>query len=339
MSGTTIALTAGVSFIVALLAPFLLIPVLRRFGVIDTPNERSSHTAPALRGAGLATLAGVMAGIILLLLLVDQADRGILAILGMVLVAVAVLGAIEDWRGLPILVRAALQFTVGCILGAGLVYFTGQTWLLVPLIGFFFAAYVNVANFMDGVNGISGLHGLVAGGVYSFLSWHSGLNWLSAASLIIALAFAAFLPWNLGRGRIFLGDAGSYLLGGAMAALAATLVVLGTPVPAVIGPIALYLVDTGLTLLVRILRGERWYASHRSHVYQRLTDVGLSHVQVAMLVAAVTAGISALSWGGVVANDWISAAMMYTTALLLLAAYCALPAILHRQRAARASVE
>lgn len=339
MNGTSIVLVGAASFIVALLAPFLLIPILRRAGVIDTPNERSSHTAPALRGAGLATLTGVLVGIAILLLLLDQSDRGILAILGMVLTAVAVLGAVEDWRGLPILVRAALQFIVGCCLGGGLVFFTGQTWLLVPLIGFFFAAYVNVANFMDGVNGISGLHGLVVGGAYSLIAWYSGLTWLSVASLIIALAFAAFLPWNLGRGRIFLGDAGSYLLGGSMAAIAATLAVHGAPLPAVIGPIALYLVDTGMTLLVRILRGERWYASHRSHVYQRLTDVGLSHVQVAMLVAAVTAVISVLSFGGVTASDWISAGVMYLTAILMLAAYCALPEILHHQRAAGASTE
>lgn len=339
MNGATITLIVGASFIVALLAPFLLIPILRRFGVIDTPNERSSHTAPALRGAGLATLAGVVVGMTLLLLLADPSNRGTLVILGVVLAAAAVLGAIEDWRGLPILLRAALQFTAGCALGAGLVYVTGQTWLLVPLIGFFFAAYVNVANFMDGVNGISGLHGLVVGIAYALLAWHSGLGWLSVVALIIAVTFGAFLPWNLGRGRIFLGDAGSYLLGGSIAAVATTLVVYGAPFAAVMGPVALYIADTGLTLLVRMLRGERWYASHRSHVYQRLTDVGLSHVQVAVLVAAVTAVISILSFGGVIAKDWISTAVMYATAILVLVIYCTLPVILHRQRAARAPIE
>ncbi len=74
----------------------------------------------------------------------------------------------------------------------------------------------------------------------------------------------------------FLGDVGSYLLGASIAALAVAGFLSGVYVEYVLSPILVYAADTGYTLLRRIKAGERWYASHREHVYQRLTDVGFT---------------------------------------------------------------
>ena len=111
---------------------------------------------------------------------------------------------------------------------------------------------VNVFNFMDGVNGISGVHSLIAGVAYACYAEWGQHPFLLAASLAVAISALLFLPWNAGRARVFLGDAGSYSLGAALAVLAADAVLHGVPVEAVLGPLALYLADTAWTLQRRI---------------------------------------------------------------------------------------
>ena len=95
---------------------------------------------------------------------------------------------------------------------------------------------------------------------------------------------------------MFLGDVGSYLLGALVAALAFAAFVDGVSPVALTAPVTLYLADTGVTILRRIRRGEPWLEAHRSHIYQRLTDRGLSHLQVASIVAigSLAAGLAGL---------------------------------------------
>ncbi|MGX6397631.1 hypothetical protein ACVB9L_10805, partial [Rothia kristinae] len=81
--------------------------------------------------------------------------------------------------------------------------------------------YISVANVMDGSNGISGLHGLTAAVFYAYAGWVTDRPWLVVAASAIAGAYLAFLPWNLWSSRVFLGDTGSYFLGGAPARCAA----------------------------------------------------------------------------------------------------------------------
>src|SRR5690625_3576340 len=280
-----LALIAGASFVVALIAPVFLIPVLRRMGVLDKPSARSLHSTVTVRGAGLATLVGVIVGSALTLSTLEADVAATITVVVGAMILVSVVGAVEDWKGLHIVVRAGLQFGIGLLLATGIVLLAGAPWWFIPIFGFTFAAYVNIANFMDGVNGISAMHGLIVGSLYAVLAWVIDLTWITALASVVALAFAAFLPWNLGRGRVFLGDAGSYLLGGGLAALAIALVASGAPIIAVLAPVSVYLVDTGYTLLKRIAAGEKWYQSHRMHVFQRLTDSGLSHLQSTCVVS------------------------------------------------------
>ena len=139
---------------------------------------------------------------------------------------------------------------------------------------------MNAFNFMDGVNGISGAHALIAGVVYALLGWWQHDGFLVPAGAAVAAGALAFLPWNAGQARVFLGDAGSYALGAALAVLAAYALVRGVPVEAVLGPLALYLADTAWTLQRRIRAGERWLEPHRTHIYQRWCDAGWSHQRV-----------------------------------------------------------
>lgn len=284
-----LALCTAVAFLASLLLPFLFIPLLRRLGVLDIPNERSSHTKVIIRGVGVTIAAGVLLGLALSLLTgLVPVDRSVVLILAAVIGCASLLGWIEDFRGLSVRVRAGMQLVVGALGTTALVWTMEQSYWWVPVGGLAIAAYINVANFMDGVNGISGLHGVAVGILYAIAGVLTDHTWLTVAGAVTAAAFAAFLPWNLGRGSVFMGDVGSYLLGASVSGIAVAAFLAGVDVEYLIFPILVYLADTFSTLLLRISRGERWYAAHRQHVYQRLTDVGLSHLQSAGVVTACT---------------------------------------------------
>lgn len=280
--------------VTGLLAPLAIRPLLHRFGVIDVPNERSSHGSAAIRGVGLAPLAAITVGYLVLLLPGDRNDVSFLLIIVGISAAAALLGLIEDVRGVPVVVRACLQILIGLAGAGAIIVLTASPWWLASVYALSIGAYINVANFMDGVDGISGMHGAVVGVTYALIGVIGDTPWLISAGAILALAFASFLPWNILRGGMFLGDVGSYLLGGGIAVIAVAAIATGVPVLAVLGPLAIYLADTGATLVRRMARGERWFEAHRSHVYQRLTDLGFSHVRVASIVTLASVGTAGL---------------------------------------------
>ena len=138
-----------------------------------------------------------------------------------------------------------------------------------------------------------------------------------------------FLPWNAGRARVFLGDVGSYALGAGLAVLAAWAVLRGVPTEAVLGPLALYLTDTGWTLLRRIRAGEPWLQSHRTHVYQQWCDAGWSHQEVTLMTGALTILLTLLGTLSL-SHDLALRAAADLSGLLLLAGYLRSPAFFRR---------
>jgi len=292
-----LVLTAVVTLLASLLLPTAVKPWLVRLGVVDVPSSRSSHSKTTIRGMGLAAALATGVGYVVAVLSgAVTVDRGIFAVVLLIIAACAAVGWIEDLRGLSIRGRAAAQFGIGLAGSAVLIVMTGQSFWWLPLAAVAIAAYVNIANFMDGVNGISGMHGVIVGAAYAAAGSLSDQPWLTAGGAILAMAFLGFLPWNLGRGSVFLGDVGSYLLGASVAALAVAAFFAGVYVEYVLTPTLIYVADTGYTLLRRIKAGERWYASHREHVYQRLTDVGFSHLQSSATVTACSAAVICLGF-------------------------------------------
>ncbi len=301
----------------ALLLPLFVRPLLVRAGVLDIPNARSSHNQPTIRGMGITTAVALAAAVLAAIFLpqTGEAIKGsltLLVILGVVLAAAAI-GWLEDIRGLSVKIRAGLQLGVGAVATAMVALIDpGQQQLwLIPVGALALAAYVNVANFMDGINGISGTHGFLVGGFYAYAGVLSSHAWLVYAGIAIALAFAGFLPWNLSRNKVFLGDVGSYLLGASIAVTAMCAFLAGVPVEYVFSPVLIYLVDTFVTFLRRLLAGERWYVAHRQHVYQRLNIVGLSHIQATGVVCVATILVSVL---GIVAAQGNETAQIVATA-------------------------
>ena len=288
-------------FVLAVIAgallPFAVRPILHRYNMVDIPNERSSHTTPTYRGMGLATAAATLLAFLVATLLgwtYRSAESLQLAItIAAAMLFSLALGWLEDIRGVSIVRRAALQLVIGVLVSVSFATVQGTNPLLVVVGAVFIAGYINVANFMDGINGISGAHGLVAGLAYALTGWMVNLPWLAMGGVAVAGAYLAFLPWNVRPGKnVFLGDAGSYVLGTALGTLAVGAWFADVPVLLAFAPLVTYLADAGSTLFRRFMAGEQWYKPHRTHVYQRLTDVGFSHLGS----TAVVTGVTILVW-------------------------------------------
>lgn len=335
-------LTVGaIALILALTLPLVVRPLLARAGVLDVPNARSSHTIPTIRGMGITTAVALSAAVAAAIFLPQSgtARQGALTLVVIlaVVLAASTIGWLEDIRGLSVKVRAGSQLLVGGLATAAVAIIDpGQQQLwLIPVGALAVAAYINVANFMDGINGISGMHGLLVGGFYAYAGLVSGHAWLVYVGIAIALAYAGFLPWNLSRNRVFLGDVGSYLLGASIAVTAMCAFLVGVPVEYVFSPVLIYLTDTFVTFLRRLLAGERWYAAHRQHVYQRLTIVGLSHVQATAVVSAATVLVSLLGVAAVQGGEIVQIAATAAGFAVVLA-YLRTPTLFQNHLAKRA---
>jgi UDP-GlcNAc:undecaprenyl-phosphate/decaprenyl-phosphate GlcNAc-1-phosphate transferase len=312
-------------------AEAVTIPLLRRAAVIDMPGHRSSHTVPTPRGGGIPIAAGLLVAAALI-------GGGIAVVFACAVAAFGLLGFAEDLHGLTagrrLILQAAGSVLVAMVLVSGLAGSAARLVLLAAACAAWITAFVNAFNFMDGVNGISGAHALIAGAVYALLGRWQHDGFLVPAGAAVAVSALAFLPWNAGQARVFLGDAGSYALGAALAVLAAYALARGVPPEAVLGPLALYLADTAWTLQRRIRAGERWLEPHRTHVYQRWCDAGWSHQRVTVTAAAATVLLSLLGAASLTGDLRLRAAAdLAGTAVVV--TYLRSPALLVR-RAARA---
>ena len=311
---------------VALLAPIAVRRFLRARSAYDLPNARSSHSDPTLRGGGLATLFGWTVGGTVALSLEGGLDRSLLAAVLVAATAIALVGLVEDLRGLRAVIRFAAQIVIGLALMTVLCLLTTTSWCWVPIGAVGFAAYVNTANFMDGINGISSLHGGLVGTAYGLAGLLVGLPWLTVIGATIAVAFLAFLPWNLSRPGLFLGDVGSYLLGGAVCATTIAGLTLGASALVMLAPLTIYLADTVFTAAVRVNHGEFLFDAHRTHSYQRLVSAGWPHLASAGLVTLASAACAAL--GLLSASGRIDARVAVLVIVAIAAGYLALPTLL-----------
>lgn len=272
---------------------------LQQRAILDRPVERSAHAAPVPRGGGIA-LMPVLVALWLALALAGIVPRGV-AVIAAAAGGLTLLSWIDDLRGLPIGVRllghiAAVAIGIGVPLPGAV--FQG---LLPPLADGCAAAvlwvwFVNLFNFMDGIDGITGVETAALGLGIPIAAALAGIGDPGSAALGLSVAAAglAFLRWNWHPAKLFLGDVGSvplgYLLGWLLLGLAAH----GLWAPAVILPLY-YLADASLTLARRILRGEHFWRAHRQHFYQRALAADGNHAAVARLVLAGDATLVALA--------------------------------------------
>jgi UDP-N-acetylmuramyl pentapeptide phosphotransferase/UDP-N-acetylglucosamine-1-phosphate transferase len=274
-------------------------PLLLRYA-LARPNARSSHRIPTPQGAGIAVIGAtlVVAGAI-----IAGTGSAELKIPGVVFAAtlfIAVVGAADDIKSIPVIARLILQ-----ALAVSAVLFTLSddlrmfpafpVWIergLLLLAGLWF---VNLVNFMDGLDWMTVAEVVP---ITAALVVLGSLGELPASATIVAAAMGGamvgFAPFNRPVAKVFLGDVGSLPIGLLLGWCLLELVQRQHTMAALLLPLY-YLSDATVTLLRRLVRRERFWSAHRSHFYQRATDNGFSVLGVVSRVFALNLALAALA--------------------------------------------
>ncbi|CAH1659059.1 MULTISPECIES: glycosyl transferase [unclassified Chelatococcus] len=309
MTASLLAGVASVGLIAAGLSAalvLLLFPLMQRYA-LARPNARSSHRVPTPQGGGIAVLAAMLvtacAGISVL------APGAISAFIPVAMAAVvlAVIGAFDDIRPLPVLPRLLFQFgavALGVAAAGEIRLFPALLpapveFALVVLAGVWF---VNLVNFMDGLDWITVAE---VAPVTAALALFALLGALPGDAGLVAIglcgAMLGFAPFNRPVARLFLGDVGSLPIGLILGFLLYRLAGEGHLTAALLLPLY-YLADATLTLLMRLRRGEKVWQAHRSHFYQRATDNGFTVMEVVGTVFALNLVLAGLATSAVLAE-------------------------------------
>ena len=321
-----VPLLVGLVVTLAVMGP--LIGLLRRWQVLDVPNARSSHAVAVPRGGGLAVIAGLYVGALTSRLSSASDWRGAAQVTATIALAVALLSALglaDDMRHLAAGVRLALQIVVVVAASVSITATEATSWALVAFLAcvVWVVGYVNAFNFMDGINGISAMTAIVSAAWYAILATDAHDVPVAAFAAALAGASLAFLPWNLPRAKVFLGDVGSYGIGAALAFLGVLTAFRDENLWWGAAPALIYVADTVYTLLRRAARHEPLLEAHREHVYQRLVAGGLSHTATAGVVGGCTLLVLVLA-------RLLPMALAIPTGLVVTAGYLALPGLLLR---------
>ncbi len=293
---------------IALAVTFIATPLARRLafhtGGIDHPNERKVHKAPIPTSGGVAIITGFIVAIAISGA-IHQVPTRVLVGIGAGALFIATVGFIDDRIDIPAKIKLVLQIlSTAPLLAAGVTISTlshplaRQTELALPLWLAWIVTIIWVVAATNAINLIDGIDGLASGvvAIASVALAFIALQWgqIGVALLCAALAGAAigFLVWNWHPASILMGDTGAYFLGYVIAGvtiqgafkMAAAIAIF---VPLLV--LAVPLLDTVLSPVRRILRGQHPFKADRDHLHHRLVAMGLSETRVVILTYIITA--------------------------------------------------
>jgi UDP-N-acetylmuramyl pentapeptide phosphotransferase/UDP-N-acetylglucosamine-1-phosphate transferase len=276
--------------------PWLLRHALAR------PTARSSHRIPTPQGAGIAVIVATLAvaGSIVAFADTGTAQLNIPVAIFAASLFIAIVGFADDVKSIPVLPRLTLQ-----ALAVGAILFTASgdlrivpacpLWIergLLLLTGLWF---VNLVNFMDGLDWMTVAEVVPITGAMIVLGT---LGTFPVPATIVAAALCGamvgFAPFNRPVAKVFLGDVGSLPIGLLLGWCLLQLAYHQQFAAALLLPLY-YLADATVTLLRRLIRGEPFWAAHRSHFYQRATDNGFTVLRVVCEVFALNIALAALA--------------------------------------------
>lgn len=270
--------------VLLLLTSFLLTWIIKNISlkknILDIPNERSSHFVPTPRGGGLAIVISWYIGLSILFFLGRIDQNLFFALLSGVLLAI--ISLIDDIKNLKPYIRLVTQFvtvTVALIFLKGIepVFISSKEIfsyiILIPLSIVGMVWFINLFNFLDGIDAYASLEALTIALVLFVFTGN-------IVNLVLLSCIFGFLLWNWPKAKIFMGDVGSTQLG-------FILIVLGIYFQnrnqfSIIHWIMLsspFWFDATLTLFRRWRNGEKLSQAHRKHIYQRIVQAGFSHLK------------------------------------------------------------
>ncbi len=285
-----------------------------KWRLLDHPNERSLHGSPVPRTGGLAILISLSLGLLFVFgwaLLTGKAvafrEEFSLWVLGM-LFLISAISFWDDWKKLP----PAFRFLIHAVSAAGVVFgarmainivaipFVGDVplgWVGFPLTLLYVMWMTNLYNFMDGMDGFAGGMAFSGFAFLSYFGWSGGHLFIAMIPLLTAASALGFLFFNKPVAKIFMGDVGSIPLGflaGALSVHGIHQKLFDFWVPVLI--FSPFIVDATLTLLRRLMRGERIWQPHREHYYQRLVLLGWGHRKTVTMeyLLMISCGVSAV---------------------------------------------
>ena len=288
----TFLLAAIVALTVTAAVRFLML----RVGVLDVPNFRSSHSRPTPTLGGIGIVAGTAAALVfgcgVLQLPLPLSPK---ALVGSTLILCVL--CYDEIRPMGRLSKLIVQAGASLLLiEAGVVLHRvsfpgfGQIALgtmALPVTFLWLVGHQNLYDFMDGIDGMAGMEGLLVAGLITGLSV-SFAPVLTPFSAALAGAALGFLLLNFPPARIFMGDVGGHFLGLMFGAVAIIGEAKGIPFVVTVLFLGAFLFDSVYTIFRRLLRGENITLAHRTHIYQRLTMLGWSHRRVDFWFAVCT---------------------------------------------------
>ena len=289
------------------------LPVWRRLcprlGLVDDPGARKLHATPVPLAGGLAVLTGIIVGAVVALscsgILREQvsADLQMWIVITTGAIMMTLVGVLDDRHVLPPGTKFALQLVVAlAVAAAGLriTLFVASPIFQYAITALWFLAVINAFNFMDNMNGLCAGLGMIAAGSFAAAAGRHAQHAEVMLSLLVFGALLGFLPYNYPKARAFLGDAGSHLVGYAMAVLAVlpSFHTETDPRPlAVLTPLvilAIPLLDMAWMVVLRTRAGKPFYVGDTNHLSHRLVRRGLSQAGAVATIWGMAAAGSAI---------------------------------------------
>jgi UDP-GlcNAc:undecaprenyl-phosphate/decaprenyl-phosphate GlcNAc-1-phosphate transferase len=297
------------AFLVAALIAFAVTPptarLARRMGVLHQPRDRDLHDRPVPGLGGLAILVAVVVPA-LIFLPAGQETRGIVA----GAIAIALIGAVDDARpgGLHPFVKLVGQFAAAAIPVFAEVRVENMTLPFIepvdlgswgyPLTLVGIVAVMNVVNFTDGADGLAAGVCTIAAATFAIIALSLNRDAAGVLAALTAGAAVGFLWHNFHPASIFMGDAGSNLLGLLLACVAIQGVLKTAAVVALFFPLLILAVpalDATFVVAKRIKYGRPVYSADRWHFHHRFANIGFSQRRTVLYLYGWTLSLAALA--------------------------------------------
>lgn len=303
----TYLFTTCLSFLFALAATPLIVLFAHRFGIVDAPNARSSHTSPVARAGGIAIFVSVLLVVFPVLFLnntIGDAFRAIQPKFLAVIFASSlmfIVGLADDLGNVRARYKLFAELgaaVVVCSFGIRIESISVQDLFTInfgiyswPLTVFWIVGVTNAINLIDGLDGLAAGICAIVCGFLAILAIHFGNSVMAILMLAVLGSLVGFLFFNFNPARIFMGDCGSLFLG---FMIASSSVLTGTKSHALVGlalpvlALGIPIFDTFFSMLRRFIQRRSIFAPDKSHFHHRLLDYGLNHTHVAVVAYVVT---------------------------------------------------
>lgn len=295
-------------FLLAMVVTMAWLPVFGRFAakwrVVDQPGERKVHSIPIPRIGGVAMAIGVLISAVIVIPL-EQSDRYFLIAAGVL----AVFGALDDRFDLDYRIKL-----VGQLIAAAIVVLGGDIqihaltfddrvllpeWISIPVSLFFVIGITNAINLADGLDGLAGGTTFLCLCALAMLAYSGGQVSSAALALAFAGAVLGFLRFNTYPASIFMGDAGSQLLGFAVGVLSLRATQSSNSVVSAATPVlllALPILDTLSVMVQRVSEGRSPFSADKNHIHHKLLAFGFDHHEAVMVIYAIQADLFLLAY-------------------------------------------